>query len=81
MTNANKPLDNITHKEIPRPPVANNPESLPSAVTFFVNHAQRKQILSILKSYSHDRSVALDIVLSLAERETRSMPNGVQIHD
>gem|GEM_PF-4566715 len=77
MTNESKSIDNITRNKIPKEPVASGTDSLPSAITFFVSNAQRKIILSKLRSFANDRSIALSIALGLAEADTSSQSHSI----
>lgn len=53
--------------EIAQPIAEKNTAKLPSAVTFYLDAKQRRDLLSVLKRYSSDRSQAILIALGLVE--------------
>jgi len=63
--------------QTPAPPkIEDDPEKLPSALTFFVTNAQRRALLRALSAWSNDRTGALLMALGIQSLEQEHTKRG-----
>ena len=66
----NNPMTDPSASKIRKPKIETNTDTLPSAVTFFMNREQRRTLLQRLKEIHADRTRAIFITLDIEQQST-----------
>ncbi len=66
----NNPTTDPSARKIRKPKIETSTDTLPSAVTFFMNREQRRRLIQRLKAIHDDRTCAILIALDIEQRNT-----------